>query len=458
MKTDIAQIVVVLLSFQYSTARAQGAGSQAPVPDLLKDVSTRPAMQLNQFEQLALTANPTLQQANALVRGSAGRRQQAGLLPNPSVGYQGEEIRGGSFGGGEQGGFIQQTFVLGGKLGLRRNVFEQQQHAYEVGAVEQRYRVLADVGTSFYAALAAQEVVGVRRRLVDLAMDAVETAHQLANVGQADAPDALQAEVEAEQAKLDYTTAQRTFIQEFRVLAALVGKPDLPLCPLAGDLENPPRIDSDRIVDQILQSSPSLKRAQQEVRRAEAELKSAKRESIPDLQLRAGLEQNFEPLNEYPGKSVGVQGFVTAGIALPIFNRNQGNVTAAVADLERARAEVIRVQLSLRQSSQSMLQAYLAGQSQADRYKNEMIPRATRAYQLYLAKYRQMASAYPLVLVSQRTLFQLQVAYIGVLQEMWSNAIALENYTLSGGLSALTVPAENASVVNMPASSEGATQ
>src|SRR5205823_12630620 len=114
------------------------------------------------------------------------------------------------------------------------------------------------------------------------------------------------------------------------------------------------------------------------------------------------------------------------------------------------------VQLSLRQSSQSMLQAYLAAQSQADRYKSEMIPRATRAYQLYLAKYRQMAAAYPLVLVSQRTLFHMQVAYIGVLQELWSNAIALENYALSGGLNALTVPGENASVVNVPASGEGA--
>src|SRR5438067_7678732 len=121
MKTHIVQLVILVLSFQYSAARAQSAGSQIPAPELLKDVRTRPAMQLSQFEQFALIANPTLQQANALVRGSAGRRQQAGLLPNPSVGYQGEEIRGGSFGGGEQGGFIQQTFVLGGKLGLRRN-------------------------------------------------------------------------------------------------------------------------------------------------------------------------------------------------------------------------------------------------------------------------------------------------------------------------------------------------
>ena len=65
-----------------------------------------------------------------------------------------------------------------------------------------------------------------------------------------------------------------------------------------------------------------------------------------------------------------------------------------------------------------------------------MIPRATRAYQLYLTKYQQMGAAYPQVLVSQRTLFQLQVGYIRALENVWMNAIALENYTLTSGLSA----------------------
>jgi outer membrane protein, heavy metal efflux system len=454
MKPHIALLVILSFSLGITAACAQTTASQTPAPDLLKEVSAKPAMQLSEFEQLALAASPTLQQESALIKGSAGQARQVRLWPNPSVGYQGEQIRGGSFRGGEQGGFVQQTFVLGGKLGLRRNVFEQQQHEYEIGATEQRYRVLTDVRQSFYATFAEQEAVRVRRQLVDLAMDAVETAHQLANVGQADAPDALQAEVEGEQAKLDYTTAQRTFIQEFRILAALVGKPELPLSPLAGNLENPPQIDPDRIIDQIVQNSPAVKRAQQDVNRAEAALKSAKRESVPDLQLRAGLQQNFEALNQYPGKAVGVQGFVTAGIALPIFNRNQGNVVAAIADVERARAEVIRVKVLLRQSSQSMLQAYLAAQLQANRYKNEMIPRATRAYQLYVAKYRQMAAAYPQVLVSQRTLFQMQVAYIRVLQELWANAIALQNYALSGGLNALTASGDNRTILN-PAGSGG---
>ena len=74
---------------------------------------------------------------------------------------------------------------------------------------------------------------------------------------------------------------------------------------------------------------------------------------------------------------------------IPIFNRNQGNTAAAKAELVRAQQEVTRVQLSLRRSAQPLLQAYLTEQVEAERYKSEMIPRAARAYELYLNKYRQ---------------------------------------------------------------------
>ena len=402
----------------------------SPMPDLLAGIASRPAMHIEDFEKLALANAPTLQQAAALVQQSAAQARQAGLYPNPSVGYQGEQIRGGSFHGGEQGAFVEQTFVIGGKLGLRRNVYEQQRRADEFAASEQHYRVVSDVGQSFYAAVAAQESARVRERLVRLALDASTTAHQLANVGQADVPDVLQAEVEAEQAKLDDATAQRNFIQSFRTLAAMAGKPDLPLSPLAADFEHPPQIETDAILRQLSADSPSIKRAQQGVTRADAELRSAKRESIPDLQIRAGIQQNFESINTLGG-AVGLQAFATASVNLPVFNRNQGNVAAAQAAMLHAQAEVTREQLGLRQSAEPLLQAYLTSQTQAARYRDEMLPRAARAYQLYLSKYQNMAAAYPQVLISQRTYFQLQLDYVNALEGLWRSTVLLQNFTLS---------------------------
>jgi cobalt-zinc-cadmium efflux system outer membrane protein len=425
-------------------------GSNLPAPDLLKDIATRPAMALADFESLADKNNPTLKQANALIRRSQEQARQAALYPNPSVGYQGEQIRGGSYGGGEQGGYVQQTVVLGGKLGLRRNIYEQQKLSDQIGVEEQTYRVHGDVQQAFYDALAAQATVQLRQRLLAVALDATQTVHQLANVGQADAPDILQTEVETEQAKLDYATAQREYLESFQVLATLAGKGDLPVSPLQGELENTPALNADQIVDSIIAGSPTIKRAQQEAAVAEARLKDAKRESIPDLQLRAGEQYNGEALAENPSKATGAQSFASAGINIPLWNHNHGNIAAAKAEIERAQQEVIRAQLSLRQQAAPLAQSYLAAQFEADRYKTQLIPRATRAYQLYLSKYQQMAQAYPQVLVSQRTLFQLELSYLAALHNVWRSALALQNYTLIGGLDAPMSSGPSTTTINLP--------
>ena len=158
---------------------------------------SEPGLTLEQLQQMALANNPTLGQAKAGVNAAAGRTRQAGLWPNPTVGYIGEEIRGGSFGGGQQGVFFQQNIVLGGKLGLDRKIFAEEGKQAEAEAEEQRLRVENGVRIAFYQALAAQRMVEVRNNLSALADDAVETTRQLFNVGQADQPDVLQAQVEA---------------------------------------------------------------------------------------------------------------------------------------------------------------------------------------------------------------------------------------------------------------------
>lgn len=433
----------------------QRTGSNLPALELLKDVASRPSMSLGDFIKLGDSYNPTLKQASALVRRSEQQARQAGLYPNPAVGYQGEQIRGGSFGGGEQGGFVQQAIVLGGKLGLRRNIYEQEKNADQIGVDEQTYRVHADIQQAFYDALTAQAAVRLRQQLLGVTLDAVQTVHQLANVGQADAPDILQTEVESEQAKVDYAAAQSNYLQAFRMLAAIAGKGDLSVCPLQGELETLPDLKEDQIVDSIVAESPTVKRAQQEVAVAQARLKDAKRESVPDLQLRAGEQYNGERVSEITGKPVGAQSFASAGVNIPLWNRNQGNVEAAKAEIERATQDVAREQLSLRNRAAPLAQSYASARFEADRYKTQLIPRAARAYELYLKKYQDMAQAYPQVLVSQRTYFQLQIGYIMALHEVWRNAIALENFTLRGGLTSPIASGSSTTTINLPNSGSG---
>ncbi len=108
-----------------------------------------PLITLEQVLKIAGESNPTLQQAEAEIRASKARQQQSGLYPNPTVAYTGDEIRGGSVGGGKQGFFVQQTVVTGGKLGLSREVFGKDVKLAEIEAQEQKMRVQSAVKMAF---------------------------------------------------------------------------------------------------------------------------------------------------------------------------------------------------------------------------------------------------------------------------------------------------------------------
>ena len=393
---------------------------------------------LEELQQMALENNPTFRQSAANIQAAEGRKKQSGLYPNPTVGYQGEQIRGGSFHGGEQGFFVQQDIVLGGKLGLNRKIFDQELQQAVTEADEQKVRVVTNVRLSYIQALAAQQTLELRQNLSKLANDAVETSHQLANVGQADAPDVLESEVEAQQAQLAVTMAEQNQQRVWRALSAVVGHPRLPLMRLEGRLEDTLPVNADELVEKIVSESPAVRIAELGVKRAEAALARAKREPIPDLQLRAGMQQNGELLSD--GKSVGLQGFADVGVRIPIFNRNQGNIATAKADAERARREVERVKLVLRERSASVVQNYTFSQAAVDRYKNQMIPRAQKAYEMYAKKYQNMAAAYPQVLIAQRTLMQVEVSYITALENFATSSLSLQSYLLTDGLEAPSQP------------------
>lgn len=388
---------------------------------------------LEHFEQLALSANPTIAQARANIRIAAGLVRQSGLYPNPVAGYYGDEIRGGNFAGGKQGGFLSQTIVLGSKLHAAHLTAILRQAETETDAEIQKQRVLTAVRMAFYRVLSAQRLVDVRQRLATLAADALDTSRRFANIGQADRPDVLQAEVESELAALHLANAQSDLDSQWRVLAAIVGQPDMPVTKLEGDLESIPALTLEDSIAAALRDSPEMKRVRQSADRAEASLTQARKAPIPDLQIAANLSQNREPLGTgLP--PVGLNGGAQIGVELPLFNRNQGNIEAARGEIESAKQDTARVQLRLRRDLTEVFRDYDIARTGAIRYRDRILPRAQQAYELYQSSYQKMAATWPQVLMSQRTLFQLEADYIQSLDNAWQNSLLIQGFGLTGAL------------------------
>ncbi len=397
---------------------------------------------LEQVEKMATETNPTLRQAEAEIRAAKARQQQVGLYPNPTVGYTGDEIRGGSVGGGKQGFFVQQTLVTAGKLGKSREVFGNEAKLAEMEAEEQRLRVETAVKIAFLRVLAAQEWLEARRDLAKIAEDGAQTQKELMNTGQADESEVLEAEVEAQRMRMAARMQENTLREEWRSLAAVIGQPTLQLATVAGDLERGwPELKEEEVVGTIAEQSPAVHIAETASGRAQAVLTRAQREPIPDILLRAGMEYNHETLGTVPFAK-GWEGIAEASVEIPIFNRNQGNIGAARADIERAEQEKLRIALTLRERAATVVDEYANAKLMALEYRDEILPHSKKAYSLLVDKYGQMLASYPRVLEAKRKLYEMQIEYIAALEGVWTNGLALEGYLLTDGLEAPARPGE----------------
>jgi len=394
-----------------------------------------PPLTLDELQRRAIEHNPSLTQAQSQIELALGRAEQAGLWPNPSIGYTAEEVsRSPTIRGGEHGFFVEQVFPLGGKLRLSRSVHERGADVATAITDAQRLRILNTVRRLYHEALLSARRVNVREQLAALTREAVGVSRQLANVGAADQTDLLDAEIETQLAHLALTETRSLDRRIWAELAHVVGDPSLTSQPLDGDPNrSPKRLNRDTMLAKLLEESPMIRSADAGVERARAVLARAHTESTPDLIVRAGPRYNRELFD--PGPSpVGWEAFVDIGVTISLFDRNQGGIRAAHAELARAEDERRRVELTLRARFADQFEQYSLATTQADIYRQEILPRAQEAHQLFVARYREMAAAYPQVLIAQRTLLQATDQYLDTLVDAWQAAVLLEGGLAEGGL------------------------
>ena len=133
-----------------------------------------------------------------------------------------------------------------------------------------------------------------------------------------------------------------------------------------------------------------------------------------------------EPRGSTPQAGDDREAFADIGFRLPIFNRNQGGIAAAEAELAGARLEEQRVRLALEARFSETFGRYRQATQRAETYREGILDRARLAHRQYLERYQQMMAAYPQVLITERTLIQTEEDYIDTLARAWDAAVSLQ--------------------------------
>ncbi len=485
MTRMVVAVVPLLACMAFSggaTARAQAPGgrfvptapampSSMPGMDMPDHAASAPAApaaaspappsgpSLAEFECIALARNPTLAQALAQLDAAQSRSYQAGLYPNPFVGYVAEaigalgEARPSSSGliasgkaspGELQGGLIQQEIVTAGKLRLSRAKFAEEANAAQWQAVGQQFRVINGVRCQYFEVLAAQRLVQIGRELARLNDEAVKTTDDLRNVGQANEPDLLQARVEARRARVALRSAENRYRSRWQSLVALVGAPELGPTWLDDrmlDAEAGP-IDFNATLAFLLDQSPEIHAARAEIRRDQIMVRRERAQPVPNVFVQGAVGYNWEFAKVTPN--------VQIGIPLPVFNRNQGTIREASADLARDHAEYQRIALSLRHRLAEAHNRYQDALASVVDFRADTLPLARRAYELQNDNFRARRAAWPQVLVAQRTYTELHQEYVESLLHLRQAEVQIRGMLLVDGLSQPDSPTSQGHIEAVP--------
>lgn len=398
----------VMVTHAHADSEPQPAAKAPKVPE--------GPLTLQQLIAIAMDQRPDLAIAQARAEAARGLFVQAGLYPNPTVGWSSEEMGQSPGPAGFQGPFIAQDFVTASKLDIAQAAAAREVEASDWQIVSRRFDLMTRVSAAYFDVLSAQLAIAENEKIIKLAEESLNAAKKLQAAGGGIKPDVLRAEIELSQSRIRLAIAQQSLTTAWKLLATTIGVADLPARTLDGKLDRPvPTFEWDAALKQMLDRSADLRSAQARVQQAQALLDRAEAEVIPNVNLKLRPFYTFaEKRFEYT---------VEAGIALPIFNRNQGNIRAAQADVARAGEEARQVELQLVDRLANAFQRYQNALNQTEKYRTEILPKARQARDAVQLGYQSGAGDtkfdYTSVLQAQQTYVQAQLSYIQSLSDLW---------------------------------------
>jgi cobalt-zinc-cadmium efflux system outer membrane protein len=287
-------------------------------------------------------------------------------------------------------------------------------------------RVQTDVREVYYAALIAQRRVDLASELLRVSGEAVKASQDLRQAQEIPQAGLLQTQVEQQNAAILSLAARNEQQAAWRRLSAVVGS-ELAETRLAGDVGQLPKLlDWDEQLARVTTSSPEVAAAIAELTRAQVALQRARVEPIPDVATQFSVQ--FDNATE--DTIVGVQ----MGVPLPLWNRNQGGIRQAEAEVTQAQRNAARVELNLKQRLAAAFQEYSTARSQAETYSTEILPKSRETFELVQRGYRLGELGYLDLVTAQRTYSQTNLAYLDALNSLWRSWAEIEGLLLKDSL------------------------
>lgn len=409
-----------------SAILSSGAAAQSPAAltayfDPVQGTSS------NELVRRALASNGELAAARLEIERARGRLRQAGLRPNPTLDL--EQTTGrftDSPGESETSVGLAVPLELGGKRRKRIELAQAEFEAAEAEVADRERRLTNEVLAFYSEALAAVRELGTLEELNNLDLQTTRFVQARVNEGETAPIELNQLRVEVDRLRSRRALVEGRLQSTMLRLKSLTGVPPQELLRLRENIAAPslpaPPGSVDAAIDIALRSRPDLRLARLNEEVAQAGLRLARAQGVPDVTPFTRFSYGRSVLDDTP---VGVlrdrDKLLTVGVSIeiPVFNRNQGLKTEASAAIGQAQKRREFLEAVVRAEVQSAFARYEAARAAVTTFEQGVIPRSAENIRTIRAAYQIGAFSITDLLVEQRRLVDAQREFTEALAEQY---------------------------------------
>ena len=325
-----------------------------------------------------------------------------------------------------EGILLDQPVEIGPKRSLRIAVAEQEDALTEVDIKAVEKQVRHRVRDAYFGLAHARGATAQQAEAVKLAQRLREIAQARFNAGDVAQLEVTQADLEVARTQADFAVAQQEEKVVLSELNALLNEPVQKDWDLGNALTAPtlaaPLPD---LLARAGTSNEEIVRITQEAKLDEDRTALLRANRIPDLGLQFGFDFNNPGYGPHSGGYiVGPRGGFSVG--LPIFSRNQGEIAESIASERAVEDELAAARRNLDSRVQSAYFDFQARQTEAQVYRDTILPSSHRLEDMAEESYRAGKANLLVVLTAQHDVQQVERSYLDNLLELQTAFAQLE--------------------------------
>ncbi|MEN6536877.1 MAG: TolC family protein [Bryobacteraceae bacterium] len=384
-------------------------------------VSAQTSLSLRDAVSEAISRHPMLTAGTERVAVSEGLRRQASQRPNPKMYLQVENVRAQGQPGFVYGrdadsyAYMSQVIETAGKRDRRIDTASESVRRAELERELLARQLAFRVKQAYWSAAGAQKIHELLVESSKTFQQVVEYHERRVQEGAMAEADLLRVRVEAERLAISANSAaldaERARIQLFREM----GRTEFGDVRLSDTVEDTAPFEGTIDAAQALNERIDVKIAQQAVAQARAALRLEQAGAKPNVDLLAGYKR-AAGFNTVLG---GVQ------VELPFSNRNQGNISAAEAEVRSAQASLAATEATVRAEVRSAESEYTLRRRQLLETLSVLRSHAVESSKIALAAYRQGGLDLLRLLDSERVRLDVEALYYRTLTEYRQSIVSL---------------------------------